>query len=84
MDDPKFYNGSNRRGHTREELLKMLRDQKFKTVKILAEDHKIIKRIAYENELYDYDVMRLAIRELLRLIDSDQEANHPLFQSSAK
>ena len=84
MENNKDYDGANRRAYTREELLKMLNDQKFKTVKLLTEDHKLIKKLAYENDLYDYEVMRLAMRELVRVVERDHEANHPLFQSSAK
>lgn len=55
----------------------------FQTVKILKRDHEEIRKISFLNRVKHYEVVGFALNALLREL-KDQDANHPLFQSSEK
>lgn len=56
----------------------------FVSIKILVKDHDQIRQLAFDNRLRHYEVVGFALNSLRLELLNDHEANHPLFQSSAK
>lgn len=83
LDELTGWNGEERRNFVRK-TINPDDPNEFKSVKVLKDDHWRIKRLAFEHDIKNYEVVTLALNRLERSFDSDQDANHPLFQSSAK
>lgn len=78
------YTGAERRDLKVIEMKKLVSLHEFASVKILSDDHTQLKRLSFEYDLHNYEVIRMALALVLKLELSDQDANHPLFQSSAR
>lgn len=60
-------------------------DYDFKSMKISNSDHARIREYAFYHDMKHYEVIRLALNLLVcSLVERDQDANQPLFQSSEK